>query len=154
MTKIADPMAEFRRLAEAPPVLALDFDGVIHRYGEGFRDGSVYDEPTPGARAAIAEYLDHFTVVILSSRARSRHGRLAIGRYLDRFGFPRNNADGTPIGITAVKPPAYVSIDDRAVTFTGSWPTATALLDFKTWNGTPWGFATVAPARGGMGDRP
>lgn len=141
-------MEEFWRIAEKRPILALDFDGVIHGYGEGFKDGSIYDEPTPGARAAIAEYLDHFTIVIYSTRARTRQGRLEIGRYLDRYGFPRNNADGTPIEITAVKPPAYLTIDDRGITFTGVWPSAAKLLAFKTWNNTPWGFATRAPTRG------
>jgi len=148
MTKKVDLMEEFLHLVEKPPVLALDFDGVLHRYGEGFRDGSIYDEPTPGARAAIAEYLDHFTLVVFSSRARTRHGRLEIAKFLDRYGFPRNNADGTPIEITAVKPPAYITIDDRGVTFTGVWPSAAELLAFKTWNETPWGFATKAPMRG------
>jgi hypothetical protein len=32
-----------------------------------------------------------------------------------------------------VKPPARVSLDDRAITFTGKWPTAKELLEFKPW---------------------
>lgn len=32
------------------------------------------------------------------------------------------------------KPPAMVSIDDRALTFTGEWPTTEALKAFKPWN--------------------
>ncbi len=32
------------------------------------------------------------------------------------------------------KPPAKVSIDDRALTFTGTWPDITTLDNFKPWN--------------------
>ena len=32
------------------------------------------------------------------------------------------------------KPPAFVSIDDRALTFTGEWPTIESLQQFKPWN--------------------
>ena len=32
------------------------------------------------------------------------------------------------------KPPALVTIDDRALTFTGVWPTMDTLKDFKPWN--------------------
>jgi hypothetical protein len=32
------------------------------------------------------------------------------------------------------KPPALVTIDDRAITFTGEWPAMAELLAFKPWN--------------------
>lgn len=32
------------------------------------------------------------------------------------------------------KPPAMVTIDDRAITFSGVWPSIEELLAFKTWN--------------------
>lgn len=35
------------------------------------------------------------------------------------------------------KPPAMVTIDDRALTFTGSWPELDAIKAFKPWNKRP-----------------
>lgn len=32
------------------------------------------------------------------------------------------------------KPPALLTIDDRAVTFTGKWPTTAEIKSFKPWN--------------------
>ena len=32
------------------------------------------------------------------------------------------------------KPPALVTIDDRAICFDGTWPPQTALTGFKPWN--------------------
>ena len=32
------------------------------------------------------------------------------------------------------KPPAMVTLDDRAMTFSGQWPTLTELMRFKPWN--------------------
>ena len=32
------------------------------------------------------------------------------------------------------KPPAMITIDDRALTFDGTWPDLDALLAFKPWN--------------------
>lgn len=32
------------------------------------------------------------------------------------------------------KPPAHVTIDDRALTFTGTWPTLAEIVEFRPWN--------------------
>lgn len=48
--------------------IALDFDGVIHRYSKGFADGTLYDIPTEGSFLAIMELMQYHTVFIFSSR--------------------------------------------------------------------------------------
>lgn len=40
------------------------------------------------------------------------------------------------------KPPAQVTIDDRALTFTGEWPSIWSLENFKPWNKRPVAQAT------------
>lgn len=32
------------------------------------------------------------------------------------------------------KPPAHVTIDDRAITFNGAWPTLAEIAEFRPWN--------------------
>lgn len=32
------------------------------------------------------------------------------------------------------RPPATITIDDRAITFTGEWPDMETLINFKPWN--------------------
>lgn len=33
--------------------IAVDFDGVIHKYSKAYHDGSIYDGPVEGARDAL-----------------------------------------------------------------------------------------------------
>ena len=55
--------------------IAVDFDGVIHRYGKGWHDGTIYDEPIEGAREALARIHQRYKVVIFSTRVNpSLHG--------------------------------------------------------------------------------
>jgi len=49
--------------------IAIDFDGVIHKYSKGWHDGTIYDEPMPGAFEAISKIMDdNYAVYILSTR--------------------------------------------------------------------------------------
>lgn len=50
-------------------VVAIDFDGVIHSYHEGYKDGSIYGYVLPGAREFIKDLKKRgFRVVINTSR--------------------------------------------------------------------------------------
>lgn len=48
--------------------ISVDFDGVLHRYGRGWADGTIYDPPMPGALAGLRTLLDLDAVFILTSR--------------------------------------------------------------------------------------
>jgi len=49
--------------------IAIDFDGVIHKYSKGWQDGEIYDSPVEGAIKAINQLLfDGYSVFIFSTR--------------------------------------------------------------------------------------
>jgi len=144
-------------------ILCLDFDGVLHSYTSGWKGArNIPDPPVPGAMAFLREAVARFEVAIHSSRARYFGGRRAMRRWL-RFHLAEDwwkcewvgsedarlaytAEDGNVIaGEVAIfvlsrisfplwKPPAHVTLDDRALTFTGTWPALDTLADFKPWN--------------------
>ena len=52
--------------------IAVDFDGVIHGYSGGWKDGSIYDPPVPGVREALKKLQEKFRIVIFSTRGHDR----------------------------------------------------------------------------------
>ena len=124
-------------------ILCLDFDGVIHRYDSGWRGVSVIpDPPVDGAADFLREAAARFKICIYSSRSKSLRGRRAMRRFMrTHFHIPLTfSPDHTSdfldeeISYPWFKPPAMVTLDDRAMTFTGKWPTMRELEDFSPWN--------------------
>lgn len=114
------------------PILCLDFDGVLHHYTSKWTSAAeVRDDPTPGAAKALEEYLTHFDVQIFSSRSHQDGGLLAMKEWTKRHFDPEI---WTQLGYPIVKPPALITLDDRALTFTGIWPTVGELRSFRPWN--------------------
>lgn len=127
------------------PILCLDFDGVIHSYASGWKGADVIpDPPVDGALQFIVDAMEHFTVVIFSSRSHQPGGREAMWQWLGYWsvdpvhGMPGDFDHGawSAIGWPVEKPPALVTLDDRALTFTGIWPSMEFLKAFKPWNKT------------------
>lgn len=139
------------------PILCLDFDGVIHSYRSGWQGANVVsDSPVDGAFDFIMRALEHFDVQVYSSRSNQNGGITAMQVWMmKRFGdwLKANSVLGhkqsrsqqhieayaesiviDTIGWPVRKPPAMVTIDDRAVTFNGTWPELDVLLSFKPWN--------------------
>jgi hypothetical protein len=48
--------------------VAVDLDGVVHAYSRGWGDGTIYDEPVPGAVKALRTLLEEHAVFIFTSR--------------------------------------------------------------------------------------
>jgi len=122
--------------------ICLDFDGVIHSYVSGWCGfGVIPDPPVPGAIRFIEDAQNAgFDVAIYSSRSRYLRGRWAMKRWLERhiidhFGCDRVGADDcfTSIRWPWTKPAAFVTLDDRAITFKGDWPDPNDLRRFKPW---------------------
>lgn len=101
--------------------IAIDFDGVIHRYSEGWVDGSIYDRPVQDSFKFIQMLVDNgYTIVVHTTRTDAsaifkwfvEWGRAKM--YLDLKGYDFYES----IYITQSKPPAIAYIDDRGIRFT------------------------------------
>ena len=145
------------------PILCLDFDGVIHSYTSGWKGArNIPDPPVPGALDFILAAHARFTVAILSSRSHHWGGRRAMKRWLLKHAetyfatqeedelrkrYQKSIDDNEAWFLDKVsaralvksirwpifKPPAMITIDDRALTFTGEWPALDDLQSFKPW---------------------
>jgi len=129
-----------RAYVVSKPILCLDFDGVIHSYTSGWKGADVIpDPPVDGAIAFMLGAMEHFTVVIFSSRSHQVGGIPAMRKWLkENAGSTWYESPAGP-GIEDVqfvyeKPSAMVTIDDRAITFDGTWPDIATLRAFKPWN--------------------
>ena len=124
------------------PILCLDWDGVIHSYTSGWKGADVIpDPPVPGAIAFLREAVKHFRVAIFSSRSNQPGGMVAMRTYLGDHILaeePEILLQDPPwfaaIEWPTEKPPAFVGIDDRVLTFDGTWPSIESLKEFKPWN--------------------
>ena len=137
--------------------VAVDFDGVIHAYGNGWQDGSIYDGPVPGAFDALRKLQESYAVVIHTTR-----DPWQVGPWLaEKGGFTYVvdpglslqfwNEQGSLL-VTNRKLPAVAYIDDRGIRFT-SWDQALADLARHGPPGEPTGLdkvrAAVRRSRGG-----
>ena len=116
--------------------LLLDFDGVIHSYTSGWVQHNVIpDPPVPGAFAFIAEAVLFFEVAIYSSRSSKTMGIEAMRAWFTDHGLSAEVLEQLTFPLE--KPPAFVTLDDRAITFTGVFPSMADLDRFRTWMQMP-----------------
>lgn len=116
----------------AKPILCLDFDGVIHGYESGWQGADVAnDPPVKHAMEFIELALKHFSVHVFSARSNTIDGRMCMMDYIEKHGSTELVKE---INFPVHKPPAFVTIDDRAIMFTGLWPSMDELHNFKPWN--------------------
>lgn len=107
----------------------VDFDGTIHKYSEGWKDGTPYDPPFPGAREAIEKLKEMgFEIVIYTARLSEENAKMQGGSddvveeqtrlledWLEKYQIPYDR-------MTADKEPAAFYIDDKAVRIEdGNW---------------------------------
>lgn len=132
------------------PILCLDFDGVMHSYASGWKGAAVIpDPPVKGMVEFLERAMEYFDIQVFSSRSHQDGGVNAMAQWLRTHvtrhfdcefttGAPRDFDRATAIlnGVVFAveKPAAFLSIDDRAMTFNGEWPDPVALRLFKPWN--------------------
>ncbi|GEP06838.1 hypothetical protein [Methylobacterium oxalidis] len=133
-----------RRGRRRLPILCLDFDGVIHGYQSGWQGAAIVpDPPVPGAIEFLHGAVERFQVAIFSSRSGQPGGIEAMKGWLAMHVHAaiddRREAEHV-LGLIqwpVAKPPALVTIDDRAITFTGTWPSLDEIAAFQPWNKKP-----------------
>lgn len=123
------------------PILCLDFDGVLHGYQSGWQGAAIIPDPAvPGAVGFLHSAVERFQVVIYSSRSGQPGGIDAMRGWLMMNLMAviedRQEADHvlSQIQWATEKPAAMVTLDDRAITFDGHWPSMDALAAFQPWN--------------------
>jgi hypothetical protein len=122
------------------PILCLDFDGVLHSYASGWQGPNVIpDPPVAGAFGFLREAGQHFTLAVYSSRSHEPGGVEAMRAWLHQWA-ARELPPGTDLSFLeriqfpTHKPGAAVTLDDRALTFTGEWPSVETLKNFRPWH--------------------
>lgn len=122
-------------------LISIDFDGVLNSYVSGWTGAA---DPVPGAMKFLADLVadDRFDAVVYSSRCASEAGVSAIRAWLDRhlvaeLGEHAGRYVGNRVRVAASKPPAFVSLDDRVITFDGTWPSLDRIDAFVPWNKKP-----------------
>jgi len=95
--------------------IIFDFDGVIHSYESGWISATdIPDPPVKGIKEVIDELrAEGYRIVVVSTRCYEEGGIEAIRTWLEQHGIEVDD-------VTGRKPPAIVTVDDRAICFDGN----------------------------------
>lgn len=117
------------------PILCLDFDGVCHSYVSGWKGAAIIpDAPVEDLYLFLLNALEVFDVQIFSSRSNQEGGIEAMRQWLLKRCPTQWLNIISEVKFPTEKPPAFVALDDRVITFTGTWPSIEELKNFKPWN--------------------
>lgn len=121
--------------------ILVDFDGVLHSYTSGWKGATEIPDPPivdPESGDDAISWLadlsesDDFEVLVYSSRSKEPGGIEAMREWFVRYQLPREALER--IYFPTEKPAAHLTIDDRAICFTGRFPSRERLLAFRPWN--------------------
>lgn len=112
--------------------ICLDFDGVIHGYQSGWKGAHIIpDMPVTGTKEAIEKLRETWKVVVYSSRSGQEGGKAAMAEWITKHGIEVDE-------LADHKPPAFIYVDDRGVTFNGNWQDCIeAINSFTHWQKLP-----------------
>ena len=115
---------------ESDEVIAIDFDGVIHKNSKGFNDGTIYDEPVEGVKKGLEYLSKSYKLVIYTCKANpdrplinGKTGSKLIYDWLVKY-----ELDSYIYNIVYEKPNAKYYIDDKAVRFI-NWDMIMGVID-------------------------
>jgi len=86
--------------------IAIDFDGVIHKYSKGYNTGEIYDVPVDGAKVAIEMLRRDFNIIVSTAREDVR----PVLAWLTKHSIIVDE-------VTNKKPIAAIYIDDKGLRF-------------------------------------
>jgi len=99
--------------------IGIDFDGVIHKCSKGYYDGTIYDEPIPGAYEALEKLSKDYTIIVNTCKAKPDRGLVSgkTGTQLVWEWLEKHEMSKFISKVTSEKPRAMCYIDDKGVTF-------------------------------------
>jgi hypothetical protein len=115
--------------------ICVDFDGVIHSYTSGWQGAyEISDPPVDGAIEWLESLIesDDFKPMIYSSRSIDENGIKAMKLWFSKHGLSAKALSA--LEFPTKKPPAWLTIDDRAIQFQGVFPSQHEMRNFKAWN--------------------
>ena len=99
--------------------IAIDFDGVIHTFDQGYKDGTCYGDPIPESLEAIKKLSEKYKIIIFTAKAKpdrplvnGKSGTELVSEWLEKHGVLQYIHT-----ITSEKPRAVLYIDDNAYRF-------------------------------------
>ena len=100
-------------------VIAVDFDGVIHKSSKGFYDGTIYDEPVEGTKKGLEYLSKSYKLVVYTCKANpdrplinEKTGTELIWEWMEKYDLSKYVSD-----VVYGKPNAKYYIDDKAICF-------------------------------------
>jgi phosphoheptose isomerase len=110
--------------------VGIDFDKVIHKCSKGYYDGTIYDEPVPGAYEALERLSQDYTVIVYTCKAKPDRGLVngKTGTELIWEWLKEHNMSQFVSKVTAEKPRARFYVDDKAIRFT-DWESTFAMIE-------------------------
>lgn len=101
--------------------LMIDFDGVIHSYHEGYKDGTIYGYVLEGAKETIDELSKNYQIVIFTTRVSEAQNEESIDQIKKDIEDWLNKNEVYFDFITSDKLAAEAYIDDKAYRFENNW---------------------------------
>ena len=114
-------------------VIAIDFDGVIHKNSKGYHDGTIYDNPLDGAIESIRELSTIYDIIIYSFKGHpdrpkmnGKDGNTLVWEWLTKYGI-----DDCVDDVVWGKPNAKIYIDDKGYHFE-NWKNKSVIYSFMS----------------------